>query len=285
MTTILFGDSKKNPALKGGQKGKDQELIGMDNNSINILIGDTESMYDRSEGGNDTLIGGNNNDGGLLINGLSGDAGLMFERSAGGSDILWGGNNSSGILINGLAGDAAEMNDQSAGGDDELHGGNNNGIGSVTNVLTGDALIMRDSSKGGNDTLWGGSNNGLGEVINHLFGDAREISDSPQAGDDRLISGSNAIDHMYGDFGGASVTSGGADTFVFTDNFGNDFIHDFRQSDGDRIEIGVAGVDSFDDLYISDNGGYTKIAIEGHGTITLVGITGVDLLGDIIFSS
>ena len=80
-------------------------------------------------------------------------------------------------------------------------------------------------------------------------------------------------------------SSGGADTFIFIDTFGNDYIYDFRQSDKDQIKFDVAGVDSFDDLDISDNGNDTMISVADHGTVTLVGVTGLDLSGNISFSS
>ena len=395
MATLLFGDSDKNPALTGNKKGKNQTLLGTDNDSINIILGDVGFMFDSSKGGHDTLQGGNNsagrlinaligdaavmfdsakggndslqggnNSGLMLVNGLAGDAALMLDSTKGGNDSLQGGNNSSGVLINGLTGDAVVMLNSAKGGNDSLQGGNNSD-GMLTNVLVGDAIAILNDSQGGNDTLWGGGNLGTGIVTNHLYGDARYINDSAQLGDDRLISGSNATDHMYGDaknlisegsdiindildvikmfaltpdapslnidtivsinalgsfpqvqenkidpnaFGINSfddpntimnslnkifssdedlifnnVKSGGTDTFVFNDYFGNDYIHDFRQSDGDKIEFKVTGVDSFDDLMINENGSNTIIEVQGHGIVTLVGITGVDLSGDIDF--
>ncbi|MGG7055970.1 hypothetical protein [Nitrosomonas sp. ANs5] len=411
MITTQFGDSDKYPALTGHQKSKNQILNGMDNGFINLLIGDVAFMRNHSKGGNDTLLGGNNSDGGILVNGLIGDSGLMFNHSQGGNDTLLGGNNShggllvnglagdsgvmfnhakggndvltggnniNGAVINGLAGDAALMFDHSKGGNDVLVGGDNAGVGSVINILTGDALGMFNHAKGGNDELIGGNNLGAGHVVNilagdalimsghakggndilrggdgngeigntvtnYLYGDAREISVSitideildkfneltginsndilntamdrlpdniaginfsefaasiesklnlnkkahVKAGNDILISGTNATDHMWGDFGDPSITQGGADTFVFLNNFGNDFIYDFRQSDGDQIIFAVTGVSAFDDLAIEDNGVNTTITVDvdgtAHGTVTLVGVSGVDLSGDIGF--
>lgn len=82
-----------------------------------------------------------------------------------------------------------------------------------------------------------------------------------------------------------NVTSGGVDTFVLKNNFGNSFIHDFRQSDGDKIEFNITGLDSLDHLNIEYNEYNTIINVANHGTVTLVGVTGVDLSGEISFLS
>ena len=46
----------------------------------------------------------------------------------------------------------------------------------------------------------------------------------------------------------------GADTFVFAPGNGNDDINDFRQSDGDKIDVSAYGFDSIDDMMITDTG-------------------------------
>jgi hypothetical protein len=78
---------------------------------------------------------------------------------------------------------------------------------------------------------------------------------------------------MWGDFGtNYSGAAGGADTFVFADTFGTDYVYDFHQTEGDKIEFQVAGVDSFDDLTITQSGADTVITTSASAsdTVTLV---------------
>ena len=120
----LFGDTSG--SLSGRQKGKHQDLVGL-NNEDSTLVGDAgESITDSARGGNDTLIGGNNS--------------------------------GSGIVTNLLIGDASVMNGSAQGGNDTLIGGNNSGSGSVSNILIGDADFQLNSAHGGNDRLISGIN-------------------------------------------------------------------------------------------------------------------------------
>jgi Ca2+-binding RTX toxin-like protein len=65
---------------------------------------------------------------------------------------------------------------------------------------------------------------------------------------------------------------GGADTFVFADAFGNDYIYDFHQADSDKIEFQVADVTSFNDLNVVQDGSNTVITTSASTTdsVTLV---------------
>ena len=113
-----------------------------------------------------------------------------------------------------------------------------------------------------NDFLQSGGSEFEFDSLNDIVNNLRNIFDS---NDDSILT---------------SPTAGGADIFIFNDHFGNDFIYDFRQSDKDKIELSVTGVDSFDDLDINDDGSDTTITVEGHGTVTLVGFTGVNLAAE-----
>ncbi len=268
-------------------------------------------MLESSKGGNDTLQGGNN-DGGILVEGLAGDAAIMLGSSKGGNDTLRGGINSDGTLVNVLVGDAVNMLDHSKGGNDTLWGSNNDGTGIVINHLYGDARNMSEAVEAGNDRLISGSN-----ATDHMYGDAKNLISNDTDISDFIASvidtfGVNQINAFLQSGGSefefdslndivndlrnifdsnensilTSPIAGGADIFAFNDRFGNDFIHDFRQSDRDRIEFSVTGVGSFDDLEINDDGSDTIITVEGHGTVTLVGFTGVNLVAEnFIFSS
>jgi serralysin len=61
--------------------GNDTEIGGA--NTSNTLIGDAFNMYGSARGGNDTLIGAANAD-----NSLHGDAFFMFDNARGGNDTL-----------------------------------------------------------------------------------------------------------------------------------------------------------------------------------------------------
>jgi hypothetical protein len=142
----------------------------------------------------------------------------------------------------------------SRGGNDTLTGDAN---APAPNVLSGDAGTMHGNSRGGNDTLTGGAN-----ATNFLSGDAGTMDGNARGGNDTLISGTGA-DHMWGD---ARVINGvaasptaptgtvvtGADTFVFASGNGNDDINDFRQSDGDKIDVSAYGFHSIADMVITD---------------------------------
>ena len=74
--------------LSGNQKGEDNTLNGIDNES-NTLIGDVDDM-DEAQGGDDELTGGDNSGGGTVFNELSDDEAhevqqrdmlILWERS------------------------------------------------------------------------------------------------------------------------------------------------------------------------------------------------------------
>jgi hypothetical protein len=205
----------------------------------NYLVGDSIEIYDSAQAGNDTLIGGSNSGGGFLYNGLYGDAGDLYSSSA-------------------------------RPGDDTLIGGSNTGSGHIENSLYADAPEYDSSAQGGDDTLTGGSNSGSGSVTNNLYGDGYLNNSGAQGGNDVLISGVNATDYMWGDwrFGG----TGGADTFVFKDAFGTDYIYDFDQAENDLMQFQVAGVASFDDLTIAQSGSNTVVTTSAstEDSVTLV---------------
>jgi serralysin len=181
------------------------------------------------------------------------------------------------------------MDGYSRGGNDSLTGGA--GGFNTPNGLLGDANTMDGNSRGGNDTLTGGAN-----ATNFLFGDAVTMNGNARGGDDTLISGTGT-DHMWGDARlingvvasptadtGTVVT--GADTFVFAPGNGNDDINDFRQSDGDKIDVSAYGVHSLADMLITSTGTDTRIAFDATNSVTLVGLNDPNTLhgSDFIFA-
>jgi hypothetical protein len=162
------------------------------------------------------------------------------------------------------------MSGKAVGGNDTLSGGDSSGSAGVKYLFYGDAKSMSESAKGGDDTLTGGSNTGTGTVSNTLFGDAESLSDSAKGGDDTLFAGTAApgctiSNDMWGDGQLSGCARGGTDVFVFKDvgsmTVGtNNTIEDFSQSQQDKIEFsGVAGVQSFADLIITQTGTDTVI--------------------------
>jgi hypothetical protein len=194
-------------------------------------------------------------------------------------------------------GDALAMSGKAVGGNDILAGitsGNARGSGDVLYQLYGDANSMSESAKGGNDTLTGGSNTGTGSTVsNILFGDAEFISGSAKGGDDTLQAGTAApgctvSNDMWGDGQLSDSAQGGKDQFVFKDAGSmrvgtNNTIEDFSQGQQDKIEFGgVAGVQSFADLVITQSGTDTIITA-GTDQITLHNFTGSVTANDFLF--
>jgi Ca2+-binding RTX toxin-like protein len=158
------------------------------------------------------------------------------------------------------------------GGNDVLIGGAN-----THNQIYGDAQTMGDSSRffrgvnvGGDDLLVAG--NGA-DNVNFLYGDAQFMYCAAHGGNDVLISGTGT-DYMYGDAAQVAPTvTTGADTFVFAPHSGNDLIADFRQSDGDKIDVHAWGFTGMADMTITaDESGGTHIAFDHNDGVTLAGI-------------
>jgi Ca2+-binding RTX toxin-like protein len=140
---------------------------------------------------------------------------------------------------------------------------------------------MLDDERGGNDVLIGGAGDDL------IVGDALGMHPTALGGNDRL----------WGDPQGAA--SGGADVFSFTGFFGKDLVFDFRQSDGDQIQLhgytetnGYAlDLDDILDLDVSVLGGNTVIDIGASlggaantHTITLMGFDDPLSNADFVFA-
>ena len=179
------------------------------------------------------------------------------------------------------------MDGDSRGGDDTLiAGGVIGGFG--TSLLMGDAGMMRDNASGGDDTLSGGvdQNNTLtatpdrcttrraaamtgwsAEPRDHMWGDAQFIDD---------VAASPAAD--------TGLVATGADTFAFATGGGTDDIGDFRQRDGDRIDVSAYGFTSLVDMMITFDGANTKIAFDTNDSVTLTGFAGTLRPADFVFA-
>jgi len=129
-----------------------------------------------------------------------------------------------------------------------------------------------------------------------MQGDSFQMSGNTRGGNDTLISGAGT-DHMWGDaefINGvpASPTAAtgtvvtGADTFVFAPGNGADVVYDFRQSDGDRIDVSAYGFDDLGDMTITGTGTDTVIAFDTTDSVTLAGLLDPSVLqaADFLFA-
>lgn len=251
---VLFGD-----AFIGPHGGNDTL------SDTAAAVGDADTMSDHARGGDDILIGGNDR-----ADALVGDANRMTDHAVGGNDTLVG--HAGGQ--SGLSGDAGEMSGQARGGNDHLIGGPS------LAVLHGDATTMRDQAVGGDDVL---ESTGF---TNRLYGDAETLADNSRGGNDVLIGG-HGTDHMWGD--AATVAAGaltGADTFVFGPGGGRDDINDFRQSDGDRIDVSAFGFTHLVDMTFASDGASITISFDDSSSVVLVGFADPHALhtSDFIFA-
>ena len=157
-------------------------------------------------------------------------------------------------------------------GNDSITGGVNSG-----NALFGDVNTALDNVAFGNDTLVGGA-----DGTNTMYGDAYSASDTVVWGADRLVSGTNSNDIMWGDAEFRDAGPGGADTFVFAANNGQDTIGDFEIG-RDKIDLtALTAITGFGDLDIDDTTDVagdsvadTVITLSAGNTVTLVGVTGL----------
>ncbi len=69
----------------------------------------------------------------------------------------------------------------------------------------------------------------------------------------------------------AGPVSTGSDTFVFAPGNGGGVIHDFRQSDHDRINVSAYDFTSLADMTITFDGANTRFDFDANNSVTLVG--------------
>jgi Ca2+-binding RTX toxin-like protein len=278
----------------------DSDLLGIGGNDIlyqnagtGTLVGDADVVSTTTRCGNDQLFGD-----GLLI----GDA---FEGRAAlfGNDVLVASTASGtgeGSRLFGDLRDRLEFN--SVGGRDTLKGA------SLDDLLVGDALTAFESARGGNDTLSGGGGidrlhgdvefdifgtaqggddvlrGGAGNDV--LFGDGEFLAEFAQGGNDRLTGGAGD-DDLLGDGILEGFAQGGRDKFVFSGNFGDDEVFDFRQEDGDQLILkGLTWSEvQISIVTLTDPNDSTLITTLGGDSITLVGYTdGLTAGTDIVFA-
>ncbi len=263
--------------------GADNSIASFVGNGSTVILGSYKhNLWDfsastltgihaiNSGGGNDNVIG------------TSGD-----DRIDGGTgnDILTGGKGNDSFLV---TGENQGWDDFFGGrGADQVDGSTASVIGlgtafgadnSIASFVGNGSTIILGSYK---HNLWDFSASTLTGIhaINSGGGNDSVIGTS---GDDR-IDGGTGNDSLAGHLGDDILKGGsGRDKFVFADNGGDDRILDFE--DGrDLVDLtGVLGVESFEDLQITEVNGNSVIDFNNEDSLTLVGI-GVDQLSDADF--
>jgi Ca2+-binding RTX toxin-like protein len=236
-------------------RGATTYSFGGGGNDISVLSEDDTTSYTVSlGGGNDTALLGAGND---TVFGGSGSDTLIGGR---GNDTLYGASGSANYT-NILYGDAASLSGTAVAGNDTLLGGQN-----ATNTLYGDAGTIIGTARAGHDTLIAGDGPAAGMVTQ---------------GNDILVSGTGN-DVLWGDTAfadGARLASGGADTFRFLLNNGQDTVMDFRVTDGDIIDLAAFGFADFaalaDNITQANGNTVINLAGAGGGSITLAGVTDI----------
>ena len=109
------------------------------------------------------------------------------------------------------------------------------------------------------------------------------IEDAIGSSYDDGIVGNDAANRLSGGRGDDVLTGrGGADTFVFADNWDNDTITDFVRGE-DLLDFSDGGL-SFANLTITSSGGDTLIAYHGD-SVTLQGVATIDESDFFVFVS
>lgn len=225
----------------------------MGNNARNKINGGRNEDTLSGFGGNDTL----NGDGGRDL--LEGGGGKDQINGGTGSDVLDGGGGND--TLNGGAG-----HDKIIGGSgkDQIIGGSGN-----------DTLL----GGGSDDTLKGGGGNDL------IDGGAGSDMLAGDGGRDTLLGG-DGRDILNGGLGNDKLTGGtGADDFVFTPDFGQDIITDFRDNMDelhldDALWGGSLDAQTVVDTFASTANGDTILDFGNGNIIMLASIANAQLLVD-----
>ena len=216
-------------------------LIGIENVAgtahADVLIGNSGANRLEGGSGNDVLTGGAGND--VLIAGNGNDTvngGLGNDVLEGGTGVDWANYNTglgAGVTID----LTSETQNTGGAGIDTLRDIENVLGSSFGDSLTGNDAANELHGEGGNDWIWG---NGGNDIVNG------------GAGDDAIAGGSGA-DHMIGGSGNDHMWGGSnADTFVFANGWGNDWIWDFQPGTDNLDLSAVAGLDSVAELDVTN---------------------------------
>jgi Ca2+-binding RTX toxin-like protein len=187
----------------------------------------------------------------------------LIDGGAGTDALYWAAGANANID---LAADSIEFV-QTLGDNDTLNGAN----------ATADLIVFAGA---GNDTATGGGGNDF------LWGEAGNDTLAGNGGNDTLVGGTGAdrlaggagTDNLYGNSGAGGDSA--ADTFVFTPNWGTDFVYDFEHGT-DKFDMTALGI-QFSDLTVTDAGANAQIAYAGN-LIVAVGAAGQVTQSDFLF--
>ncbi len=191
--------------------------------------------------------------------GVAFNARIENARGGSGNDTIYGND-----FANEIYGNAGNDTINGAIGADVLRGGQGN-----------------DTIRGGQGADWLNGNLGNDSVLGDLDGDTLR-----GGGGNDTLSGGEGADTLYGDVGNDTLTGGnGADIFVFraVAGEGSDFIADFLQSAGDKIQLtGIYSSFNQAQTHFTTAGGDLVIDL-GVGTVTVDNL-GSLASGDFIFT-
>ena len=267
--------------VDGGAQA-DNIFGGLGNDQLEGNLGNDRVF---GEAGDDIISGGDGDDrlfGNAGFDTISGGNGNDFIEGQFNIDILSGGEGNDSLFggtgDDSLDGDAGFDSLEGGDGDDSLSGG-----GQADNLFgdAGDDTLNGDQ---GNDRLFGGIGNDQlsgGAGVDALFGQVGNDSLNGNAGNDRLF-GNAGFDTLDGGTGNDILFGGfNADTFSFSDNFGQDIIADFDQANlFERIDLtGVTGLNSFADVLanLSEDQNGNAVITDGSNSLTLQGVGAIEL--------
>ncbi len=241
----VFGDSKGN--IGAGKVGGNDYFSGADTfgdeDSTNLIYGDSKTIKKGGIGGSDEIHGGDAEFdsvaliGGYIENEIYGDSQLIsgthkkYGASLGGNDEIYGGDSGEDTEVdNYLYGDADRIEFGAKGGDDRIYGGDaTDDNADMENWIFGDADTI-NSATGGNDTIYAGDSDYDDQYFeNHVFGDAEDMNNST-GGNDVIYGGYGVYNEVYGDAQDLYSSTGGNDRIYGSDNSDNDFYGDGEDS-------------------------------------------------------
>ena len=243
-------------------------LSGSGTSADNVMTGNIGNNNLRGGGGDDELIGGKGLD--TLVGG-SGDDTL---NGGAGADTMVGGSGNDVYVMNSTTDVVTELAGE--------------GIDSVETRVS---LVMNVSARNvENLTMAGASDlsaSGTG-AANVMIGNRGDNVLNGGGGDDTL-SGGSGNDTINGGGGNDFLTgNGGFDTFVFSNNWGEDTIAGYNLAAAEDIDLsGVDAITNFSDLtanHLRTAEDGSAVIFSGSNSITLLGVTEDDLANsDFIF--
>lgn len=266
-----FGGDSVNAASQSGSV----EVYGMGGGDT--IIGSSYADFLSAGSGNDSIDGGGGNDVILAdsemdtVNGGEGDDAIHADAS----DLVTGGNGRDALYITGGTGLSINLTTASfefvadfASGSDTLNGSSSSANLEIYAAGGNDSI----SGGGGVDALWGEAGN---DTITGGTGNDKLVGG---AGSDRLIGGVG-IDELFGS--GGSGGDGAIDTFVFTSNWGTDFVFDFEVG-RDRLDLSALGI-NFGALTLSNTADGHCYVNYGVNLIAVANMAGLITSSDFIF--